>query len=477
MADVCGYEEGDPRVLDAMRSGYPRFVVHAYVRELIEYYLEREALAGRSGVLVPSRRAAQDLVDYTGGRGLSLPVEDGLYLVHYNGADADLAERVRKYVQHVGCGVSSRRAEDLLLGYGKLQQVHSEASFQGNSQVEVERRFAELCGCRTSDVLICASGMAAFYAAFRAVQDFQRSRGRKRWLQLGWLYLDSGCVLKEFLDDDETLEYCYDVNDCDALVRKIAEAGESIAGVVVECPTNPLVQVCDLKRVAEAVRTVGGVLLVDPTIASVYNMDVLRYADILVSSLTKYACYVGDVMIGALALNPDSPFYGDLVLRAASFHVPPYRRDLARLAHEMQDAPRIVARLNENAGRLAEFLRGHPAVGKVHFSSHSAYFPDVAKAPAAVGAMISIELNGPIEPFYDSIRAMKGPSFGTEFTLLSPFMYLAHYDLVTTESGRSFLREVGLDPELIRISVGLEPYAQIEAAFAAALAGVVVGKA
>ncbi len=477
MADVCGYEEKDPRVLDAMSSGYPRFVVHAYVRELIEYYLDREALAGRSGVLVPSRRAAQDLVDYAGDRALSLSVEDGLYLVHYNGADADLAERVRKYVQHVGCGISSRQAEDLLLGYGKLDRVHEELSFPENAAAEVERRFAELCGCRTSDVLVCASGMAAFYAGFRAVREFQRSRGRKRWLQLGWLYLDSGCVLKEFLGDDETLEYCYDVNDCDALVRKITEAGDSLAGVVIECPTNPLVQICDLKRVSGAVRAVGGALLVDPTIASVYNMDVLRYADVLVSSLTKYACYAGDVMIGALALNPDSPFYGDLVLRAASFHVPPYRRDLARLAYEMQDAAQIVARMNDNAGCLAEFLRGHPAVKKVYFSRYSACFSDVAKTPASVGAMISIELKGPIKAFYDSIRAMKGPSFGTEFTLLSPFMYLAHYDLVTSESGRSFLREVGIDPELIRISVGLEPYAQIEEVFAAALAGVVVADA
>ncbi|MDP4693096.1 MAG: PLP-dependent transferase, partial [Opitutales bacterium] len=37
MADVRGYEEQDPRVVAALDSGYPRFVVHAYIRRLIEF--------------------------------------------------------------------------------------------------------------------------------------------------------------------------------------------------------------------------------------------------------------------------------------------------------------------------------------------------------------------------------------------------------------------------------------------------------
>jgi cystathionine gamma-synthase len=48
-------------------------------------------------------------------------------------------------------------------------------------------------------------------------------------------------------------------------------------------------------------------------------------------------------------------------------------------------------------------------------------------------------------------------------------MYLAHYDLATRTEGRDFLRSIGIDPDLIRISVGTEPYRQIEDAFAKAL--------
>jgi cystathionine gamma-synthase len=49
-------------------------------------------------------------------------------------------------------------------------------------------------------------------------------------------------------------------------------------------------------------------------------------------------------------------------------------------------------------------------------------------------------------------------------------MYLAHYDLVGNAAGRAQLTALGLDPSLIRVSVGAEPYEEIEAAFAEALA-------
>ena len=469
MADVIGYQEHDPRVVNAMASGYPRFFVHAYVAQLIEHYLEREALAGRAAVLIPSRRAASDLVEHFKGAALAREVAPSLYIVHTDGSDANLAKRLQKFVQHVGCGISSRQAEDLLLLYGKLSQRFEEATFEGNSQAEMETRLAGQIGCRAKDVLVCASGMNAFYAGYRAVQEYQRSRGRKHWLQLGWLYLDSGVILGEFLREDETLDICYDVFDVEAILERIRANGDELAAVVVECPSNPLIHVCEIHRIAAAVREFGGVMIVDPSVASIYSVDVLPCADLLVTSLTKFAAYEGDVMIGALALNPESPFYGDLVLRTSGFYVPPYRRDLARLAYGIGDVPAMSAQMNDNAAKLCRFLKQHPAVEQVYCAGCSDHIKDVARGEEPVGAVISIDFKGSMEKFYDTIRVVKGPSFGTRFTLLCPFMYLAHYDLVTSPEGREFLSGVGIDPDLIRISVGIEPYDEIETAFAEAL--------
>lgn len=469
MADVRGYEEGDPQVMGALKSGYPRFVQHEYVGQLIEFYREREGLSGQKIVLIPSRRAADDLLGWLGGGFEKLEVEENVYVVFSQGSDQVRSGRLVKFVQHTGCGISSRQAEDLLLAHGLRKSRFPESNFPGNALTEVESNLAELIGCRESDVLVCASGMNAFYAGFRAVQEFQQSRGRTAWIQLGWLYLDSGCVLQEFLGEGETLECIYDVFDIEAFLGRIEALGNRLAAVVVECPSNPLIRICDLRRIAAAVRKQGGVMVVDPTIASVYNVNVLPFADLLVTSLTKYAAIEGDVMLGAVALNPESEFYPDLVLRSSAFYVPGYVRDLARLAHEMQAAPQAIDKMNENAARLCAFLREHPAVKKIYCASCSEHIREIAKHDVPVGVVITIELSGDMEKFYDAFIGMKGPSFGTRFTLICPFMYLAHYNLVTTEAGRAHLASAGIDPELIRISVGEEDYDAIQSRIEEAL--------
>ena len=63
----------------------------------------------------------------------------------------------------------------------------------------------------------------------------------------------------------------------------------------------------------------------------------------------------------------------------------------------------------------------------------------------------------------------KGPSFGITTTLVCPFLYLAHYDLVSTEQGRQYLQANRLNPELVRLSVGTEPLDTILTALDAAL--------
>ena len=62
---------------------------------------------------------------------------------------------------------------------------------------------------------------------------------------------------------------------------------------------------------------------------------------------------------------------------------------------------------------------------------------------------------------YDRVALVKGPSFGARFSVLCPFAYLAHYGLVTSRAGRARLYGSGLNPYLIRVSVGCEEPADI----------------
>jgi cystathionine gamma-synthase len=128
--------------------------------------------------------------------------------------------------------------------------------------------------------------------------------------------------------------------------------------------------------------------------------------------------------------------------------------------------------INANTVKLAKWLESHPAVKRVHwaYSEKSAgHYAKIARGPNRPGSLFTIELNGPIGAFYDRLRCAKGPSFGTTFTIVCPFAYLAHYDLVTTAEGRRELLARDLDPELIRIAVGAEPFEDIRAVFEEAL--------
>ena len=106
-------------------------------------------------------------------------------MVYFDRSDEKLSHLVRKFVQHTGCGISSRQAEDITVGHGLRDAIFEEASINLGAQNKVESDLAALIGCATKDVLVCACGMNAFYAGFRAVQEAQLAKGRTKWLQLG----------------------------------------------------------------------------------------------------------------------------------------------------------------------------------------------------------------------------------------------------------------------------------------------------
>ena len=101
----------------------------------------------------------------------------------------------------------------------------------------------------------------------------------------------------------------------------------------------------------------------------------------------------------------------------------------------------------------------------------AANYRRLARGATATGGMITFTLRRPgaLEPFYDALRLPKGPSFGMQSTLICPFLYLAHYDLVTTPAGRAELAANGLDPDLLRLCCGREPAADIIGALREAL--------
>ena len=82
---------------------------------------------------------------------------------------------------------------------------------------------------------------------------------------------------------------------------------ERMAAVFAEVPSNPLLSCVPVDALADRLRAAGIPLVVDDTVATVVNLDALAVADLVTTSLTKAFSGVGDVIAGALTLNPRSP--------------------------------------------------------------------------------------------------------------------------------------------------------------------------
>jgi Cystathionine beta-lyases/cystathionine gamma-synthases len=472
MRAVRGYEEKDPEILQQMTSGYPRFVIHPFLQQLSAFLARRENLPGHTLWLAGSR-VADRLAAHLGASHV-IRFTDGPVHVVAHPAAPELFTRAKSFLQNTGGFLSSRAAEDRLVHHGVLPAAAPETLFPGDALAHVRAHLAPAFPTVTpSDLHLTSCGMSAIDVAFRSLSDLQASRGRTIWIQLGWVYLDTIALLKKFTATPHDYVHVPDVFDLAALEKLFAEKGDRIAGLITEIPTNPLLQTPDIPALSALARRHGAALILDPSITSPLNLDVLPHADIVVSSLTKYTASEGDLTAGLVVVNPAAPDAAALRATIAASLDPLYSRDLARLAAQIADTPAVLAQIHASVPRVVEFLSTHPNIKDVYWSLHPTSrenYLRLARSPDAVGSMITFTLRLPLDRFYDRLNLPKGPSFGMKTSLICPFMFLAHYDLVTTDAGRAELAASNLDPDLLRLSIGTEPVDEIIATLAAALA-------
>jgi cystathionine beta-lyase/cystathionine gamma-synthase len=144
-----------------------------------------------------------------------------------------------------------------------------------------------------------------------------------------------------------------------------AHLGEDVRLVWLETPSNPLLNVVDIRRAADAAHTAGALLVVDNTFATPYLQQPLSLgADLVVHSTTKYLGGHSDTVGGFVATNDDALAERLFFLQKSLGAVPgPFDswlvlRGIKTLAVRMRQHC-------ENAGRIAEYLEGHEAVERV----------------------------------------------------------------------------------------------------------------
>ncbi len=472
MADVIGYEEREPAILAKMKSGYPRFVKHECSVEIEDYWKRLFDKPDDSLWLTSSEKIARQLETHLGSphskfqkhqdvSGLRIPNDEELNL------------KAKRFLQHVGGYLCSRQAEDYLVANELRASRENETLYEGDAEAKILDTLAPLLGAADRDsVTLSSSGMNGIYAAFQAVNAIQSPKGRHSWIKLGWLYTDTMSILDKLSHEDSSNQNLYNVFDIENLETLLASRPNDFAAIVTECPTNPLIQSMDLDRIRNLATKYGVYLVLDPTINSPANVDVSPYADIIVNSLTKYAASEGDVIAGAVCVTDHCPDRDEALSNIRSSVEHPYPRNLQRLAQQIDGYLPLIETVNASTMRIVDHLEKHPKIRKVYWAKEAqskTNYEQIARSDDSVGSMISFDLDCHIADFYDWLLLSKGPSFGTIRTLASPFMYLAHYDLVSTDEGRAYLDKAGIKPDLIRFSVGVEPVEEIIAALDHAL--------
>jgi len=166
---------------------------------------------------------------------------------------------------------------------------------------------------------------------------------------------------------------------------------ENVKMVWVETPSNPLLNVVDIRKAATAAHAVGAMLVVDNTFATPYLQQPLDLgADAVLHSTTKYLGGHSDVIGGFVATSDDTLAERLYFLQKSLGAVPgPFDawlvlRGIKTLAVRMRQHC-------ENARRVAEFLDGHPGVERVLYPglpNHPGY--EVARSQMRdFGGMVS----------------------------------------------------------------------------------------
>ena len=460
---VIGYEEGDAQIIATFRSGYPRFCCPPAISELFVEAEKRHAGAGQRCLVFPRLSHAERCLTFiradigTAGRAVEFSPEHRLGVAVFPEA---AYKRARLFWRFCGEVISTRQASAVL---GKSSGSASREEGRAASQV-IRERLAQHAGQHAEDVFLFPSGMAATFAVHRMLTAL---RPACRTAQLHFPYVD---VLKLQQQFGAGVAF-FPVMDEGAYsaVGKLTKT-ERLAGIFSEVPTNPLLRCVDYARLAVAMAgTAERVpMVVDDTVGTSINVEACRVADVVTTSLTKAFSGQGDVMAGSVILNRESPFYAAFAAfmnEHADHELWP--DDAVVLEQNSRDYAERVQAMSRNSCGLLAYLAAHPKVEHVWHSQNEggAGYALLQREGAGHSGLFSFTLKAShsTPDFYDVLAVCKGPSLGTDFTLVCPYTLLAHYDELP------WAESCGVARNLIRVSAGLEPLEELIARFERAL--------
>src|SRR5918999_163486 len=239
--------------------------------------------------------------------------------------------------------------------------------------------------------------------------------------------------------------------------------------LVSESPTNPYNRIVDLERFAHIGTRHRVKTAIDATFATPFNQRPLEFGiDLVLHSATKYLGGHNDLLAGAV-LGSTELVEGIRSLQAVTGAIiDPLAAYL--LVRGLKTFALRIARQNDNAQALAEFLAEHPKIIAVHYPGLATH-PNhliARRQMRGFGGVVSFEIAGDLQATSRVVDACRipqiAPSLGGVESLIEQPALMSFYELTTEER-----LLVGIKDNLIRYSVGIEDTDDLIADLTAAL--------
>jgi O-succinylhomoserine sulfhydrylase len=334
----------------------------------------------------------------------------------------------------------------------KGESTHYQYSRFGNPTVSMfENRLAALEGaeaCRAT-----STGMSAVFFTLLALLKSGDRIVAARQLFGSCHYIVADLLPKygiqgEFVDGGDLAQW-------ERALSKPAQA------VLFESPSNPMLDIVDIKAVCDLAHKAGAKVVLDNAFATPILQRPLELgADLVMHSLTKSLGGHSDLIGGALVGSKERIDRARDLLKVLGGCLDPHAAALA--LRGLKTLHLRVERHCANAMALARHLESHPKVARVLYpglASHPGH--DLARRQmSAFGGIVAFVLAGGLpaaERFYDGLRLVaRAASLGGVETLVSLPVHTSHHGYTDEQ-----LRAAGVDPGMVRVSLGVEDAADV----------------
>jgi cystathionine gamma-synthase len=235
-----------------------------------------------------------------------------------------------------------------------------------------------------------------------------------------------------------------------------AEVAKGCTLLYLETPTNPTVQILDIKRLAAAAKSVGALVVIDNTFASPINQNPLALgADIVLHSASKYLGGHADALGGVACGNKDliKMLYHYREINGATLAP----MDAYSFIRGMKTLSLRVERQNQSAMKIAQWLQDHPMIEQVNYPGLETH-PHHAVAKAQMkgfGGMLSFSVKGGLEAiklFLPKLNyAHMAANLGCVETTVGPPLTTSHVECSPEQRAAA-----GIPEGLVRYSTGIE---------------------